>query len=345
MKNNHDHRGDWADPEQPDWEIGLNPRSIELSVMNYIGGLTAAVVAGFSVYRFFTGDFSGGLVNAVIVVMLSTSLLLGRTRKFAPYALMLFGAVISAAALMSALMVSPNGLLWAYLVLWVNFLILPRYLALAFNAAIIIILGTHLRLFDSLLHQISWITVALLISGFGLVFTAQLRRQRRMLSKLATLDPLTGSGNRRLMQHHLEAAVAVYRRNKRTSTIMVLDLDHFKEVNDNHGHEAGDQTLERFAASVNKALRTEDGLYRLGGEEFVILFRDMDAESARTSLPELHKRLSGKIEGPEGPLRFSAGAAVLAPGEGWSQWLGRADDALYRAKNSGRDRLEIAEPR
>jgi diguanylate cyclase (GGDEF)-like protein len=300
------------------------------------------VVTGFVFYRFFTGDVTGALINAAIVVLLSISLLLGRIPRLRQSALILFGFVISLSCLLSAMLVSPNGLLWTYLVLWINFLVLPRHLAFGCNIIITLTLTASFTLFDSLLEQISWVTVAILISGFGLVFTNQLREQRRMLSELATLDPLTGAGNRRLMQYDLERAVAERGRSRRPATLVVLDLDHFKRINDEHGHEAGDRVLADFVEALRETLRIEDGLYRLGGEEFVVLLRDMDAETARASLDELHGRLSGQLQGPETPLHFSAGAAVLADGENWSKWLARADRALYRAKHAGRDRLIMA---
>lgn len=326
----------------PQWPVGTGRGSIEVTVMNYCGVTTVLVVTGFVIYRYFTGDVTGAAINAGIVVLLTSALILGRIPSLTRVALVLFGFVISVSCLLSALLVSPNGLLWTYLVLWINFLVLPRNLALAFSAVIILTLTANYGLFDSLLQQISWVTVAVLIAGFGLVFTNQLREQRRLLSELATLDPLTGAGNRRLMQHDLQRAVAELRRGSRPSTLMVLDLDHFKRINDNHGHEAGDQILEDFASMVRSTLRTEDGLYRLGGEEFVVLLRNMDRHVAESGLKDLHRRLSGKLDGPEGPLRFSAGAAVLEPGENWSRWLARADDALYRAKHAGRDRLVVA---
>lgn len=325
-----------------EWPIGMARRSIEMTVMNYCGVTTVIVVAGFVFYRYFTGDTVGAMINAVIVAMLVAVLLMGRVGRLRPTALILFGFIISLSCLLSAMLVSPNGLLWTFLVLWINFLVLPRAVAIACNLIITLTLTASFNLFDSLLHQISWATVAVLISGFGLVFTNQLREQRRMLSELATLDPLTGAGNRRLMQHDLEKAVAERRRSRRSATLMVLDLDHFKRINDEHGHEAGDRVLKQFVDILREALRTEDGLYRLGGEEFVIFLREMDAGSAQASLDELHRRLSGKVNGPDGPLRFSAGAAVLRDGENWSRWLARADQALYEAKRAGRDRLIIA---
>jgi diguanylate cyclase (GGDEF)-like protein len=316
--------------------------SIEMTVMNYCGFTTVVVVSGFAVYRFFTGDAVGALINAVIVAMLAAPLLIGRSARLRQTALILFGFIISLSCLLSAMLVSPNGLLWTFLVLWINFLVLPRNLAIGCNLILTLTLTASVNLFDSLLHQISWVTVAVLISGFGLVFTNQLREQRRMLSELATLDPLTGAGNRRLMQHDLEKAVAQRRRRRRPATVMVLDLDHFKRINDEYGHEAGDRVLSDFVAVLRDTLRTEDGLYRLGGEEFVVLLRDMDVDTARANLDDLHRRLSGKMEGPEAPLHFSAGAAVLKDGENWSKWLARADQALYDAKRAGRDQLIIA---
>jgi diguanylate cyclase (GGDEF)-like protein len=325
-----------------DWPEQLGRRAIEVGVMNYTGWTATGIIAGFVVYRSMTGDPAGAIVNAVIVCMLVVPLVMSRFRRLTRVALVAFGIVISASCLMSAIFVSSNGLLWTYLVLWINFLVLPRYVAAAFNLGITAILALQFQLYETPLEQISWVTVALLISACGLIFTHQLHLQRKLLGKLATLDPLTGAGNRRLMQHDLEKAVAEFDRNRHRSTLVVLDLDHFKAVNDAYGHEAGDRLLERFASAVRAALRTEDGLYRLGGEEFVVLLKNMNEQAARDSLNELHERLSGTVKGPTGPLYFSAGAATIEHGENWSRWLARADGALYEAKHGGRNRLCMA---
>lgn len=345
MQSSHDsgpQSGSKYHPASMSWPVAAGRGAIEMTVMNYCGVTTVLVVSGFAVYRFVTGDLIGAATNAVIVGLMLIPLVLGRMPRMKRTALLLFGLIISVSCLLSALLVSSNGLLWTLLVLWINFLVLPRGLAVVFNLVITLTLTAHYSLFDTLLEQISWVTVAALISVFGLVFTNQLREQRRLLSELATLDPLTGAGNRRLMQHDLETAVAERRRSERPASLMMLDLDYFKHINDNHGHEAGDRTLEQFAEMVRSALRTEDGLFRLGGEEFVVLLRGMDSKTASTALAELHRRLSGRMEGPEGPVRFSAGAAVLESNDDWSSWLARADHALYQAKRAGRDRLIIA---
>jgi len=326
-----------------EWAKSLKQRRLELSVMNYVGGVTAVVVAAFAIYRFWTGDFTGGLTNAVIVVLLIITLALGRFPRCEPWALIAFGLVSSVSCILSTMIVGSNGLLWTYLVFWINLLILPRLMAACLNGAIIVLFVLTPDLFSDLLHEVSWAAVAVMFSTFGIVVSSLLRKQRRELAQLATRDPLTDAGNRRLMQHDLQQTASGKGRRRKTATVMVMDLDHFKKLNDEFGHDAGDQVLKQFARDVRDILRTADGFYRMGGEEFVILLRGMNEEEARQALPAVHDRISGSTQGPGGPLELSAGAATLKPGEGWSRWLARADGALYRAKASGRNRLEIAD--
>ena len=337
---------DINDPDRPDpmeWARSLNRRRLELSVMYYLGGSTIIVVTAFAVYRFWTGDTTGGLTNTIIVGMLAITLILGRFPRYEQWALIMFGLVSSISCILSTMVVGSNGLLWTYLVLWINMLILPRWMAAGLNLTIIISYLFNPTLFTDLLHEVSWAAVAFMFSTFGMVVTSLLRNQRRELAQLATRDPLTGTGNRRLMQRDLEDAVECLAGKKRPSTVMVMDLDNFKDLNDEYGHEAGDLALEKFAGDVQDVLRANDGFYRMGGEEFVILFSGMDQAAARMALPDMHARLSGATKGPGGPLLLSAGAATLKPREGWSRWLARADDALYRAKASGRNRIELSE--
>ncbi len=336
-----------SDPavEQPevDWDGQMRPYGTELSVMFAIGGLSALAIAGYAGYRFVTGDWLEGVVNSTIFSAIAISLLLARVERWQSTAMLLFGVVITLSCMASALLIGSNGLLWAYLVFWVNTFLLLHPAALTLNTSAILVLGSQARLFTSTLEQISWVTVAIMITAFGMYYAGLMRRQRRLLRRLATHDSLTGVGNRRLMQHRLEQAVEASRENRRPCTLVVLDLDHFKQINDGHGHEAGDQALCSFARQLENSLREGDGLYRMGGEEFVMLLRDMDLDAARQAVPRLHRRLSGCVDGPDGPIRFSAGAATLRKGESWSRWLARADHALYEAKRSGRNSLIVAD--
>ena len=311
--------------------------------MNSMAGLTAVVISGFAIYRWHMGEYRSAITNVLIVVTMLAVVALTRTTRFATVAPIMFGVTISISCIASALFVSNNALLWIFLVVLINTLILPRRWTIGFNSGLIIIPMLAGELFSSPIHQVSWVIVAVLISVFSLLSMDQLREQRCLLAQQANFDPLTGTGNRRLMKKHLQEAVTERRGDRLAATLMVIDLDKFKEINDIHGHEAGDRVLIEFARCVAASRRADDGFYRMGGEEFVLLLRGMGEATARKYLPSLHQRLSGRIKTVDGPVYFSAGAAVLYEGENWSQWLARADKALYTAKAEGRNCVRFSD--
>lgn len=314
-----------------------------MTIMRLIGSVTCIAIFGFLLYRWYSGEVFRALVNLCILVVVSIPLFMTRFPALRQAALTLFGISGSAACLGSALLVSSNGTLWALLVLWVNALLLPRLWGLALNLVIIGVLAAHTELHANAVDHISWVAIAGLMAIFGLLFTRQLRAQRRQLAHQADRDPLTGVGNRRLMQRDLEAVIGERREDRREATLLVMDLDFFKQINDRHGHEAGDRVLVDFVTAVRALLREEDQIYRMGGEEFVILLRGMDAASAAAKLPQIQGDLRGRVRVADEVVSVSSGAATLTAGEDWSRWLARADRALYQAKESGRDRLIFAE--
>ncbi|MFK7976988.1 MAG: GGDEF domain-containing protein [Halioglobus sp.] len=311
--------------------------------MRFISTVIITIIAGFVIFRWQMDDVRGAAIDAAIVLLMTATLVLGNTERFASLALKLFGVTISTSCILSAFLVSSNGLLWALLVLLVNGMTLDRKWSLGLNIAVILILSAAPFLFDSLLQQVSWATVATLIASFSIMSMDQLRIQRHKLVRQANIDPLTQAGNRRLMTKHMQDVLAERRTERQGTTLMMIDLDKFKSINDHHGHDTGDKVLIEFVRSAYSVLRSGDGLYRMGGEEFVLLLRGMDEETAQAFLPRLHKRLSGGVITPNGPLEFSAGAAVAREGEDWPAWLARADKALYRAKEEGRNRLCFGE--
>jgi len=316
-----------------------NPFSLEQSIMRFISVVMITIISGFAIFRWQMGDMRGALIDVLIVMLMASALALGNTKQFASIALRLFGITISTACLLSAFLVSTNGLLWALLVLLVNGMTLPRNWSIWLNTGVIVLLSIAPFLYESLLEQVSWVTVAALISGFSIMSMDQLREQRQKLVRQANIDPLTQAGNRRLMTKHMQDVLEDRRGNRRGATLMIIDLDKFKLINDQHGHDTGDKVLIEFVRSAYSVLRAGDGFYRMGGEEFVLLLRGMDESAARSYLPRLHKSLSGEVITPSGALEFSAGAAAAIEGEDWPAGLARADRALYRAKAQGRNQV------
>lgn len=168
----------------------------------------------------------------------------------------------------------------------------------------------------------------------------QLEAALQQVKALAVRDELTQLPNRRNMHELLQK---VSDRSAQASVAMI-DIDHFKRINDQHGHAMGDEVLRRFAEVGASALRGSDHLARWGGEEFLLLMPDTDPAAARAALQRLRGLVAQAPMGPaQAPLHvtFSAGLAQLAPGESVEQCIARADRAMYRAKQSGRDRVEF----
>ena len=165
-----------------------------------------------------------------------------------------------------------------------------------------------------------------------------LKQHERVLLAAARTDVLTGVANRRHVLEIAEQALA--RASGRATSIAVVDLDHFKQLNDTHGHEEGDRALQRFCAACRGHLRGEDTLGRVGGEEFLLVLPGVDAHGARAVIERLRTAWRGDAEMP---CSFSAGIASARRGEPLADLLRRADAALYAAKRNGRDRSELAE--
>ena len=314
----------------------------QFAMIVLFGALAAVVISGFVVYRYATGSFIGGTVNLLIVVSVLLVLVYavrsGRTRR----AGQIFAVVTVLACIASTAMFGRTGILWGYVVLWINFLLTGRQFALVANLLLMTVLIIETSLFRSALEGVTYIVTALMVTTFGYIFAERLARYQAQLEMLALQDPLTFAGNRRMMRRDLTAAISTHRRSSKPYTLILLDLDHFKVLNDDYGHETGDKALRDFSDLVREQIRGEDGFYRFGGEEFVLLLPGHGAEHARQVAESLHDRISGKLTYHGHIVRFSAGVAVLRDDEDWPAWLTRADQAMYQSKRAGRDRIVLA---
>ena len=181
------------------------------------------------------------------------------------------------------------------------------------------------------------------------VIRQRLARQREELARalaqlqvIATRDELTGLPNRRQMQALMDQELLRAQRHPHAFCIAVIDLDHFKRINDDHGHAAGDAVLRAFAQTGQATLRATDVLARWGGEEFLVLLPETRLALARAGMQRLHERLAElRVDpGAGAPLGVSASVGLTEhrPGETLDQTLARADRLLYQAKTEGRGR-------
>ena len=169
---------------------------------------------------------------------------------------------------------------------------------------------------------------------------SDLKRVEEELRALSITDSLTGIHNRRYFQDRLKAEMLRLNRTKGTLSLIMLDIDHFKRINDQHGHAVGDGVLQEVCKRIGRRLRRTDVFCRLGGEEFVVLCPHTDAEQAYSLAMELWQSLRTEPMEVVGVVTASFGVASWRIDEGIDGLLLRADSAVYVAKQAGRDRVE-----
>jgi two-component system, cell cycle response regulator len=177
-------------------------------------------------------------------------------------------------------------------------------------------------------------------------YADRLRQSVRQSLEMAFYDPLTGLNNRRYLERRLPAMIETARRRGAAVTLMILDIDHFKRINDTYGHEAGDLVLKGFAAELQQIVRGGDLVCRLGGEEFVVAMPGLDA----THAARMAERARRTIENKDFPIGGAAGSVSITVSIGLADLRGeqdptdlyrRADRALYRSKSAGRNRVTL----
>ncbi|HLH65378.1 MAG TPA: diguanylate cyclase [Solirubrobacteraceae bacterium] len=170
-------------------------------------------------------------------------------------------------------------------------------------------------------------------------------RHEAQLEHLANHDALTGLLNRRVFQERLRAEIARARRHGRTLSVAIMDLDHFKQVNDRFGHDVGDRVLQEVSRRLEALTRRGERIARIGGEEFGWILPDCDLAGARAAAERARRAVGAQPFPGAGPLTMSAGVCELCDEYGDLDALYRgADQALYAAKRGGRDRTESTAP-
>jgi diguanylate cyclase (GGDEF)-like protein len=177
-------------------------------------------------------------------------------------------------------------------------------------------------------------------------YQSMMRDLNEALKEASTKDPLTGIGNRRLLMDYLKAETARAERMGRPLTIALADVDRFKTINDNYGHEAGDRALVEIANAIKSGVRDYDICGRWGGEEFLVVMPEINAADGALVVERMRKAIEKlDIEAGSDLIKLSAtfGIAERRPDENMSETIRRADAAMFEAKRQGRNRYQIAE--
>lgn len=233
-----------------------------------------------------------------------------------------------------------SAVLWLYPIVIAIYFVIPLKLANYSNFIIVtpIAVLLFMQLETSLAIRYCASMGATLMLGIGLVNTiVDLQKQ---LVRQSRTDPLTGAYNRRHMDTILNALIEISDKEIQPNVILMLDIDYFKNINDKFGHEAGDIALQDLVILLKEKSRKSDDVFRMGGEEFILLLRDTEYEKAKVIAESLRQSIEKLvIKNSDNTITVSIGVSLLIPEMNYSQWLKGVDSCLYEAKRLGRNRV------
>jgi diguanylate cyclase len=293
----------------------------------------------FTLYRLYQAQWLIGIIDLVIALGMATIFCyVYRTHKFdiPSYILAVFSAF---AVAMSINAFGVNNVYWTYPTIVAFYYLMPHKWAIRLTVLLILTLLPVLYEGLSFVIFASIIATLLMTALFGFIFAKNLQLQNELLTQLSIKDSLTGCGNRRALDKKLMELVVAQTRKPGKMSMIILDLDHFKSINDKYGHIIGDKILIRVVQIIEARIRVTDSLFRFGGEEFVILPVEDDLASANKLAEQIRALIENNELAPGSPATISLGVAEYMKGESCEDWLTRADKALYQAKQNGRNQV------
>lgn len=311
-----------------------------ITTIRYLALISIVMLTPMIFYDLWEGDYSIAVVLAILISGL-IGVFYGCDKNKITFESIqwIVAPLISIIVFYAVQKLGFKAMLWVYPSIVVFFIAMPMKNALIFNLFFLIaftIIG--LELAEPYL-LIRFFLSALSVYALVAVFVAAIERQQEELQNSAETDPLTGLLNRSTLFNSLAEAISQNVRASLPMTIITIDLDFFKKVNDEFGHDAGDEVLRNTSKILSNGSRATDKFFRLGGEEFLILLFNTNSEEGATKAEQLRKQFQA-YGGPMPSASF--GVAEYLKGETPGQWLKRADRSLYKAKETGRNKVVTA---
>lgn len=228
---------------------------------------------------------------------------------------------------------------WPYMVIAASYSILPKKQAWAVNILFIAIISPVVL--SVLEHDaaLRFFSVLIGVSFFSFFTTNEIYKQHYLLKEQAVTDSLTGVYNRSLLQISLENSVHQSERSNIDMTIFMIDIDNFKKINDQFGHDMGDLVLKSTGELLNGYFRGSDRVFRVAGEEFLVLVYNTDGVNAVNIAENLRREFAQLPLVPNHAVTISIGVSGLQSDMNWKQWMKQCDDNLYQAKSNGRNKV------
>ncbi|MDZ7749181.1 MAG: GGDEF domain-containing protein [Halofilum sp. (in: g-proteobacteria)] len=316
-------------------------RSADELIVALFSAFAVVFVVPFVVLRALAGEWTHAAIDALVaLVALGNGVYAWRWRRAdiagALLALLFLGALVAVAHLFGG-----GLLIWAFPATAGTFFLLRPVPAAGLNALAIALTAPQTADLAAGTSVAGFFAALGATNVLALAFATAMANSRRRFRTLAVRDALTGTGNRRAMQAALADAMERFHELGTPASLIAFDLDHFKEVNDTRGHDAGDRALVALARLLRDNIRDNDDVFRYGGEEFVVLAHGARAGPAGRRAEFLRKHVARTPLIDDTRLTVSAGVAECRADETTDAWFRRADAMLYRAKAAGRDRVHV----
>jgi len=307
-----------------------------------LASAAAVCLLPFSVNAFVQGNpgLGAGILAAFLVLAIDAFAIY--LKKSPPIPLILLLVPIAVGTAVSLKVQGFFGALWAYPTVLLFTFGLSRRMAYVGSILLLLIISALVYHYIGFAYTIRFfVTLTLTIVLANIVLSIIVDLHRRLLDQ-ALVDPLTGVFNRRYMERCLSDAIERLRRNSAPTSLLLIDVDRFKSINDQYGHATGDSVLRGIVSLIQKRSRKLDLLFRIGGEEFMLLLPGTREAAAALVAEDLRASTAESRLLEDWQVTLSIGVAELRPGESPDSWMKHADDALYGAKKAGRNRVVCA---
>lgn len=322
------------------WSGGRQRRQEEIILM-MLCALSIPSILPFGIYRLTQGAWATAAVDmALVAAMLAVIVHVWRTGRYQTASL---GVTLFYTAGMLAIvwLRGVSLVYWVYPTMIAAYFVLRPKVALAINSVSLLILVAILVAHMEVVNLLTIVVTVGLVNLFAYIFAYRTGLQNKELHTAAELDFLTGVGNRRALDRKL-VDYAQERRPQPQSCLLLMDLDHFKQINDRFGHAAGDKVLVRAAELMRRHTRSSDRIFRYGGEEFAIIASGAGLNAAANLADGLRAAVETATLLEGHPITISIGVSFMDKQSTPAEWLAQADRMLYAAKQAGRNAVRVA---
>ncbi len=318
--------------------------SVDTLIILLISGTISFCLIPFCVLRLAQQEYAIATLNiaaTLVTISVFLNVLLTRRTHIARWTL----SILSALTLIGTIYLKGvDQLYWAFPTLTTIFYMLSAHLAAIVAGILLVLIITFVYSVLDPLNLGTAIATLFLTFTFAYAFSVKMQRKNHQLRNSAFSDSLTALGNRRALDEKLQTIDEKHAKRASRYCLLVLDIDFFKSINDEFGHETGDRVLRAFANILKLGIRGKDEAFRYGGEEFVIILEDADLINGVAIAQNLLKDIEATIWPSLNAkvITASGGIAELDKNENTLKWMARADAALYQAKDCGRNNIIAA---